>query len=615
MSTRVAEFEGERWVSRRTFLRLAGIGSGLSVLLAACTSSAPTSQPTLVPTPAARPTSAAVPSTAVPAAAGTVSAPAPTGAPQPTAAPKASALLPSYLPFTSGPKPDLPSSGPLYEDGYFNYPKNPVKALPADPPGLGGTVTSFNLGLNPPSTPLDQNPAWQAVNQALNASVQFNMVDNPADYPVRLGTLMAGNDLPDLIYFLRGLNAAPSLPQFLQAKCADLTPYLAGDAAKDYPYLAALPTFAWQNAGCAVTGKLQMVPIERYAPGITLFKNQAIYDTEIGTDVVPKNADDFKRILQQLNRPNDGRWATAAYASNATSSLTGTAYYIDFYSAMFGAPNTWGLDPTSGKLTRSLETEPYKAAVGYVRDLVSAGLFSPNTLTYNVNSARADYIAGHWVLYPEGFGQPWQDFWRRGLQQTPPINFLPLPPFPATDGGALQHYLTVGYQGTTALKQASPDRVKELLRILNWLAAPFGSQEDLLLTFGVKDVDYAVDSQGNPQLNQKGNLDANYVNWKYVVQHPQVIYIPDIAAWAQAAYDAEHMLLPYGVADPTLGYYAPTTSSKGISINQAFTDGITDIMAGRRPMSDYDQLVKDWQTNGGDQIRSEYQDAMAAVQH
>ena len=40
-------------------------------------------------------------------------------------------------------------------------------------------------------------------------------------------------------------------------------------------------------------------------------------------------------------------------------------------------------------------------------------------------------------------------------------------------------------------------------------------------------------------------------------------------------------------------------------------DGITDIIAGRRPVSDYDQLVKDWQDNGGEQIRNELQGAMA----
>jgi hypothetical protein len=40
-------------------------------------------------------------------------------------------------------------------------------------------------------------------------------------------------------------------------------------------------------------------------------------------------------------------------------------------------------------------------------------------------------------------------------------------------------------------------------------------------------------------------------------------------------------------------------------------DAITDIIANRRPLEDYDQLVKDWASSGGDQIRKELSDAMA----
>jgi putative aldouronate transport system substrate-binding protein len=593
--------------SRRAFLRLAGGGVVLSsALLAAC--GAPAAAPT--PAPAAPPKAPGAP----PAA--TLSG-APAGAPAATPGGARSVratnpLFPTFIPTQDGPKPDFPALGPLYEDGFINYPAAPSKALPAEPPGTGGRVTSFNIGLYPPPNPLDQNPAWQAVNKALNANVEFNIVANPGDYPAKLGTLMAGGDLPDLMYMNRGLNAAPNLPLFLRNQCADLTPFLSGDAAKEYPYLAAIPTFAWQNSGCAATGMLQMLPIQRYAPGVALFKNETLWDREIGKDVVPKSADDYKRMLQSVNRPQEGRWATASYTSSANSSITGNAFDIDFYAAMFGAPNTWGFAP-DGKLIRSFETEEYKAAVGYVRDLFAAGLFHPNTLTYNINSARVDFIGSKWVAYPSGFGNPWNDFWRRGLAMNPPVNFHLVPPFAASEGDKPQHYFNVGYQGTTALKKASPERIKELLRIMNWLAAPFGSAEDLLLKFGIKDIDYTLDDNNNPILTDRGNADANYVPWKYVVQHPQVIFAPDIPNYAQTLHEAEKTLIPAGVEDPTLGYYAPTSSTKGVTINQAFTDGITEIMAGRQPLSAYDQLVKDWLANGGEQIRKEYMEAIAAA--
>jgi hypothetical protein len=33
---------------------------------------------------------------------------------------------------------------------------------------------------------------------------------------------------------------------------------------------------------------------------------------------------------------------------------------------------------------------------------------------------------------------------------------------------------------------------------------------------------------------------------------------------------------------------------------------------GRRPLSDLDQVINDWRTRGGDKIRGEFQDALAA---
>ena len=184
-------------------------------------------------------------------------------------------------------------------------------------------------------------------------------------------------------------------------------------------------------------------------------------------------------------------------------------------------------------------------------------------------------------------------------------------PFPAHDGGKPQHFLGPGFIATNAFKQASPDRIKELLRIMDFLAAPFGTQEDLLLQYGLPDIDYTLDNNGKLTLNDKSNVDANYVNWKYLVQHPQVMYVPDIPGYARAEYDAEHVLIPAGVNDPAFGLYAPTNGSKGVVIQRTMIDGITDIIAGRRPISDYDQLVKDWQLNGGEQIRKELLDALS----
>jgi putative aldouronate transport system substrate-binding protein len=587
-------------MNRRAFIRLAGVGATLSAL-SAC-SPAPGSA---VPPTRSAPSRTTVPAVAAaPTTAPTVVTPKATPAPTPATA---KGVLPTFVPIQGGPNPDFRSAGPLYEDGFINYPNNPAKSWQKVPPGNGGSLMAVAPALYPPPTPFDQNPAWQAVNAALNTNFQFNNVPQ-ADYATRINTLMAGNDLPEFLFFTGGLTATAGLPQFLQAKAADLTPYLAADAIQDYPNLAAIPSFAWQNSGSIYQGHIYMIPLERYAPGTILFRNENIYDKEIGPNYVPKSADDFKRVLRQLNRPQENRWATGAY--NATN---GTGIFnVSYHAAMFGAPNNWRLNP-DGSLTKDYETDEFKAAVAYTRDLYAADLFHPNSLQYQTNNlARYDYQAGKFVVYPDGFGAVWNDLWRTGLSMNPPVNFLMIPPFPAFEGGKPAHYLGPGYLGTEMIHRDSPERVQELLRILDFLAAPFGSQEDATLTLGVHGVDYNLDANGNPVLTDRGNPDANYVPWKYVMQHPQVMYVPDIPGYAKAEYEAEHILIPIGVQNPTLGYFSPTLVSKGTLLARAVGDGMIEIITGRRPIDDWGQVVADWQTNGGNRMRGELQQAMAA---
>jgi putative aldouronate transport system substrate-binding protein len=592
--------------SRRRFLQVVPLGC-VTTLLAACAPAAPA--------PAAAPTSPPPPATSVPTVAPASAPPVPTAVlptaaaakPVATAAPAKGSVLPSYIPLASKPAPDYPSKGELYEDGYSKYPANPSKATPAEPPGLGSTVTVFVDGLYPPPTPLDQNPAWQAINKQLNATVQFNIVP-PADYASKLATLMAGGDYPDLISLFGGLTAAPNLPSFLQQAAADLTPYLSSDAVKAYPNLAALPTFAWRNSGSVIGGHLWTVPVSRPSISSLMIKNSTVWDREIGPDYTPRNADDFTRVLQQLNKPSANRWAIGTFQA----ALSGP-FEIAWFASLFGAPNNWRLEP-DGKLVKDYETPEFKEAVGYVRDLITAGVFFPDSLTTtSAPAAMTNLVSGKCVLSVRSLGLDWTDGYQQGQHLDPPQTFGFMRHFAAHDGAKPVFFLGTGYGASTMLKQASPGRIKELLNILNWTAAPFGSQEDLLMVYGIEGTDYRLDASGNPVTSDSWAGDAYNAPWRYMTQHHQVMYNANYPEFTKLEADAETALIPIGVSDATLGYYSPTNSAKGVRLRLTFNDGLLEVLQGSRPLGDLDQLVSDWQANGGEDIRKEYLAAIAAA--
>lgn len=517
---------------------------------------------------------------------------------------------PTYAPLANGPKPDYHTDDPRFDDGFDDYPANPVRVV-AEKPGSGSTVNILNRAYFPPPTPFDQNPTWQEINRQINATMHINVVAG-ADYQTKFVTTMAGDDLPDIMHIYNGYALAPNLPAFFKAKCADLTPYLAGDAAKDYPNLAAIPTYAWKNSISAIDGVLYLIPIQRHLPifptfGGYFFTNTAIWNREIGDGYAPKSADDLKRILVQLNRPQENRFAIGNQAGSSTTT-EGGPFALSAYAAMFGAPHNWKID-ASGKLIRDRETEEYKAAVGYLRDLMAAGVFPPGVAT--VTDSRGQHAQGRFVMAVDGYGNSWIDLWRRGMQSG--NRFHMLKPFPAMDGGKPQAFLSHGFISMNVLKKASADRIKELLRIMNFLAAPFGSQEDLLLSYGLKDQDYTLDAKGNPAPTPEGISRASYVPWRYIAQHPYVNYQADLPGFARAAYDAQQTLMPLGVSDPTDGYFSATAWGKGQTADVHFQDGVIDIILGRRQLSEYDDLVKAWQTEAGETVRKEFMDSMAAA--
>jgi len=88
-------------------------------------------------------------------------------------------------------------------------------------------------------------------------------------------------------------------------------------------------------------------------------------------------------------------------------------------------------------------------------------------------------------------------------------------------------------------------------------------------------------------------------------------YQADLPGFAKASYDAQQVIMPLGVEDPTRGYNSPTAFGKGVVADVRVNDGLVDIILGRRPFSDYDSLVSDWRTEAGDQIRTEYLQVMA----
>src|SRR5215471_3626681 len=554
-------------VSRRAFLRVAGgvvLGAASMPVLAAC-------------------------SAAVPGSSGGASSGGGTSA-------GGKVTLPAYAALPNLPAADMPGTPDgLLAPGYQRYPSNLIKSVPT-PPGKGGEINALTVSLSPAPTPLESNPAWQQANKDVGASLKIPSIST-ADYPTRLSTVLAGGDLPDIIAVAIFSTTMPNIGDFLNGACADLTPYLSSDAIKAYPNLANLPSTAWPPM--VFNNKIMAVPVAAGGVRTSPLLLARWGDLEKAGISKIGSPDEFMGICKQVNNPGT-RWALGANT------------FINWLAMAYGAPNMWR--ESGGKFTKDYETPEFKEAVAYHRALWDAGLFHPDSPTLSGSPAGAQYYGGKFVFSPHASWSlvAYQTAWERANAADPEFKPRAVLPFNKDGTGRAAQFVGLGSTGTIALKKASTDRIKELLGVLNYLAAPVGTSEALLQQYGIEGPDFTRDANGNPSPTPQGLVDL-VVPWKNIAGPPDYLFSASSTEYVSVTYAAQKEHFAMTLPNPTVGLYSPTDGSKGITLRTAFIDRMNDILFGRQPVSTFDDIVKEWRTNGGDTIRAEYEKASQAA--
>ncbi|HUX88650.1 MAG TPA: hypothetical protein VMW65_16725, partial [Chloroflexota bacterium] len=122
------------------------------------------------------------------------------------------------------------------------------------------------------------------------------------------------------------------------------------------------------------------------------------------------------------------------------------------------------------------------------------------------------------------------------------------------------------------------------------------------------DVDYSVDAKGAPLLSKKGQAEIG--DLVYLMGALPVIYIPQAPEVAVTAQKLDESVIKLGIDDPSWPLYSPTNVSKASQLNQFGYDTVTAIITGRQPMSYLKTATQQWASQGGDQIRHEFEQSL-----
>lgn len=590
---------------RRAVLRavLAGAAmSASSALLAACggsssptTTAAPTSAPK--PTTAAASASASAPTTAPSSTTAAAPTTAAASAPASATTAVASTASGSATTLAAGADGKIASGNPAVPDAYLKYP--PTFKTVNYVPGKGGKVTIFKASQLPPPTPKDSNAYWQELDKRLGVTTDYTLVP-VSSYREKFVALAAGGDFADITLLWPSM-APDQYKIFQQGAFTDLTPYLMGDARNEYPNLSKYPDFAWKNS--LIKGKLWWVPRMNFLWGPNELMYRKDWLTKLGLSE-PKSADEFFAMTVAMTKNDpDGNgkpdtWGLGGYNNN---------WSMDFITGMFRVPNNWRKN-ADGTLTKEIETDEFKQALTFAKRLYDAGVYHPDTATWTQTQAQDAMIAGKLGSKGDSLIQLLGGVQERqkAKQQNPAADLRMLVP-PGFDGGKGYTYNGPGVpyaNGIPAKVGKDKERVKELLRVLDYYGALYGSEEFTFVNFGIRDRDHKINQNGSPVLTDQGKAEVNELG--NIVFPPRTYYFPedppeDTIYLQKVTQDA----LAIGIDDPTLNAYSPTFASKAGELNQLILDRRAAIITGRDPLSALDTWIKDWRSRGGDAIRKE----------
>jgi putative aldouronate transport system substrate-binding protein len=453
--------------------------------------------------------------------------------------------------------------------------------------GKGGRVTIMSPFWGSP--PKEDNAYYKAMNDLIGVDVVWQNQDGNT-YDQKLGAVLASSEVPDVVV-VPGWNMTGKIPSAIIGKFADLGPYLSGDAVKEYPNLAAIPTDAWQRS--IFGGKLRGLPMpSSYVTGIVPLYRRDVFEKE-GYEV-PRSCDEFMALAKDATNAKAKRWACL--------DMKWTAF--NAFGVLSGNEKSLGWNEVDGKLVYRIETDEYLEALEWTRKLFAAGVVHPDAKLGKSNAADPGpkFAAGEFLVYNQDSSQWWSRTAEQAVQN-PEFKIWGMDIW-GHDGGDP----TLWAQNPAGIfafvnKDAPESVIRDVLAVANTTAAPYGTKEYMATNYGVEGTHYTV-KDGVPTKTEQGNIDV--MNAYVMVASPApTIAHPDFPEVAKGQVEWQQRMGAFTKKSTFYGMQI-VEPARWTNLSNDFEQLEDDVIRGRKKISDMQQAVSDWRNKGGDKLRDWY---------
>lgn len=492
--------------------------------------------------------------------------------------------FPTHIPFEIAGEPEFPAAEGV-PAGYTRLPDELLDLGPLPLPSIE-PVTLLLQG-SAPAVSFEKNDLYQQIATDCGAEL-VPTYGGYAEYLDKFQVTIASDDLPDLVM----MTSVPRLPELLESKFTDLTDHLSGDNVAEYPGLASISQACWRIP--MLNGRIWGVSKSRPAAEGMLLLARGELLTERGVDPTTAldSGEDFMDLLAELSDPDNRTFAMGQDPQD---------WLMRLLREMFGTPNGWR--EVDGRFVHQYETPEMAAAIEQGQKIWKAGYLHPESFSHP--EALGWWEAGTTSLLMDGVAG-----WSGYVRNHPDWDVHGFVA-PRWDGGgpATKHLADAGYPSYVAIrKQKSPDRVRELLSVMNYIAAPFGTNEWLHVNYGVEGTTYTL-KDGQPESlpeRQQQTFKVDYAGSQADAQ----LFLPDREI-VRRQHEYLSTVVPDGETDASDGLYSETAGSKAPIQQRKVTDAIREMIQDRRSLSEWPDVAAEWTRTVGDVMREEYAEAKA----
>jgi putative aldouronate transport system substrate-binding protein len=510
-----------------------------------------------------------------------------------SSAAQTAAVLPAHHPLELL-QPDIPGEG-FTPAGFLSYPRQKFSRVVQGKPGRGGPpITTMTAAWGPAPLGLGNNAYLDAINAELGVTVRPSVQDG-ITYANKLSALLGARDVPDVLSVPTWeVDKIPRFSQAVKALFTDLTEYLQGEKVRDYPMLATLPTSAWQY--CVWGGRLSAVPYptEGVFPWAMFYRRDLTNELGIAP---PSSIDELYQFGKKVTNPEKSVWA-----------FGDTFEMVQMYFKCPGMQGGWRRTK-SGGLEHKYELPEYREALKFTARLYAEGLVHPDLVASNGADADQLFKSGRVVMMRAGVGV-WYAMQRDQQVITRDFDMQPLPLFAAGGGEPIAWGNAAPTFYTFVRKGLSKERTQEILRVLDWCGAPFGSAEYELNLYGEEGKHFTRAADNSPIATDLGRKELANQYRLIGGRVPVLIGSSEVPSYVKDALGYFQATAKYLEEDPFQGIKLemPASASKVIIATE---DKIKDVVRGRRPLSDLDGIVGEWRRSGGDEARAFLEKALA----